>query len=87
MRIRTDGEYSHRKDTIQEAADAWGCNKTRAVLLSCELAETVLTELPTLLEDERLPPELAADLVDALDDTRHLEASYRSPEVNINPAE
>lgn len=84
MRIRTDGEYQHRKDTIDEAAQAWGCNKTRAVLLSCELATTVLEELPRLLEDDRLPPEVAADVVDAIDESRHLEASYQRPTVDIS---
>lgn len=85
MRIRTDGEYAHRADTIEEAADAWGCNKTRAVLLSCELAEQALTELPALLEDDRLPPEVAADLAEQLDALRHVDVDYEPPTASVTP--
>lgn len=39
MRIRTDGDYGHRIDTIQAAMDALDENtKTAAVLAACEHA-------------------------------------------------
>jgi hypothetical protein len=36
MRIRTDGDYAHREDVIERAADYYDCNKTRAVVAACE---------------------------------------------------
>lgn len=84
MRIRTDGEYAHRADTIEEAAFAWGCNKTRAVLLSCELATFVLEDLEALLEDERLPPDVREELLTALDRRSYLRTDYRGPDVSID---
>lgn len=56
MRIRTDGEHSHRLDTIEEAADTFGCNKTRAVLLSCEVAADVLPSLEEALTEADIRP-------------------------------
>jgi hypothetical protein len=85
VRIRTDPDegYEHRYETIQDAADAWGCNKTRAVLLSCELATFVLDDLEELLADERVPPEVTRDLVDRLERTRYLSTSYTGPSLDI----
>lgn len=86
MRIRTDGEYAHRQDTIDDAARAWGCNKTRAVLLSCELATTLLDDLPDLLTDDRLPPGVAADLAARLDG-RYVDVDYERPTVTLTADE
>ena len=36
MRIRTDGTYEYRGDTINHTAALWDCNKTKAVVKSCE---------------------------------------------------
>lgn len=32
LRIRMDGKFAHRKDTIEAAAKTFDCNKTDAVL-------------------------------------------------------
>lgn len=70
MRIRTDGEYSHREDTIEAAAEFWGCNKTRAVLMSCEVASDVVPAVLEALEHEDVPPAVAEELADALSSRR-----------------
>lgn len=85
MRIRTDGDYAHREDTIEDAARAWDCNKTRAVLLSCELATFVLDDLEDLLADERVPPEVLQEAVDAL--PRQLDVDVQQRQVEISPSE
>ena len=36
MRIRTDGNYEHRKSTIKSCANHYGCNKTRALMLAAD---------------------------------------------------
>jgi hypothetical protein len=46
MRIRTDGDYAHREDAIERAADFYDCNKTDAVVAACE-------DVPQLVEAAR----------------------------------
>lgn len=86
VRVRTDPDegYEHRYETIQDAADAWDCNKTRAILLSCELATFALQDLEELLADERIPPGVTREIVDRLERTRHLGASYTEPSLDIH---
>lgn len=52
VRIHTDPDegYGDCNDTITDAADAWGCNKTGAILLSCELATFLLDDLEATLD-------------------------------------
>ena len=38
MRIRTDGKYARRESTIEQAAEFWDCNKTKALMQSAEFA-------------------------------------------------
>jgi hypothetical protein len=85
MRIRTEGR-EHRRRTIEEAAAAWGCNMTRAVLLSCELSTIVLEELPVLLEDPRIPPDVARDLSESLDGP-YLDVEYTGPTVELSTSD
>jgi hypothetical protein len=59
MRIRTDGEKAHRTETIDMAADLWDCNKTEAVLRSCEYAVRMEQRLQAALEHPDMTPELA----------------------------
>lgn len=66
MRIRTDGEYAHRQDTIERAADQFGCNKTRAVLLSCEVAADVLPALQEALDQADIRPSAKREIADAV---------------------
>lgn len=59
MRIRTDGEYSHRERTIQDAADRWDVNKTQAVLNSCTFSVRMLSNLERALTHPDMTDELA----------------------------
>ncbi len=36
MRIRTDGDYAHRMDAIEQAAQFYDQNKTASVINACE---------------------------------------------------
>lgn len=62
MRIRTDGEYEHRRETIEAAAEVWGCNKTEAILRSCMLA----TRMVDNLERAAQHPDMTDELADVL---------------------
>lgn len=54
MRIRTDGEYGHREDVIDRAADYYDSNKTRAVLAACEDVPGLVAALEEVLAREDL---------------------------------
>lgn len=60
-----------------------GCNKTWAVLLSCELGAFISKNLETLLEDPRIPPEVAEEYAEQLR-SRYLDVEYRTPRVNVD---
>lgn len=66
MRIRTDGDYAHREDTIQAAADELGCNKTRAVLKSCDLVGRVLPALEDALTEADIRPSAKEEIAAAV---------------------
>lgn len=68
MRIRTDGDYEHRKYTIEDAARVWDCNKTQAVMRSCEFSEEMIRNLEKALQHPDMTDELAEVL-----STRHVE--------------
>jgi hypothetical protein len=72
MRIRTDGDKAHRMDTIESAAERLDCNKTRAVLLSCEVVGDVLDGVEDALEHPDLPPSVAEELAETIS-TRRVE--------------
>ncbi|MBX0304734.1 DUF7692 domain-containing protein [Haloarcula salinisoli] len=52
MRIREDGKHAHRTDTIEQAAEFWSCNKTKALMRSAEFSWRI---------DERIREVLARD--------------------------
>lgn len=82
IRIRTDGNKAYREDVIEEAADFWGCNKTDAIVLSCDVARRVIPKLREALQDDRLPPEVVRDLAEDLTG-QFVEIDYQFPEVNL----
>lgn len=67
MRIRTDGDYSHRKDIIESAADRLDVNKTRAVLLSADAVGSLLEELEDALAHEDIPPRVAEEIAEQVE--------------------
>lgn len=60
MRLRTDGEYAHRKDTIETAADVLDENtNTQAVLKACEYLRRMQHNLERAVEHDDMTEELA----------------------------
>lgn len=72
MRIRTDGKYADRKDEIEAAAQLWDCNKTKAILRSCEFSRHMMDNLEAVLDHPDMTEDLAAVL-----STPYVELSYR----------
>jgi len=83
MRIRTDGDYAYRKDTIEAAADRLDCNKTRAVLIACEAVGPLLDGVERALEHPDLPPSVQQDLAESLG-TRHIKVEVSEPDVEFH---
>ncbi|MEE6210569.1 hypothetical protein U3A55_10425 [Salarchaeum sp. III] len=84
MRIRTDGDYAHRMDTIEAAAERLGVNKTRAVLLACDSVGQLLDGVEEALEHPDLPPSVQQDIADQLS-TRYIEVSTSNPTASVSP--
>lgn len=82
MRIRTDGEYAHREDTIEAAANRLDCNKTHAVLVSCEVVGNLLDGIETALEHPDLSPRVRDELAEAIS-TRRIEVTGSDPEASV----
>ena len=83
MRIRTDGEYSHRKDTIEAAAERFDCNKTKAVLIACEVSGDVLDGVEEALEHPDLPPSVRDELAETIS-TRRVDVDVAEPEASVS---
>ena len=73
MRIRTDGDHSHRKSIVESAADRYGCNKTRALMLSVQMDAELRRVLSAALEHPDMTEDMAEDL-DAV--SRRVSVSY-----------
>jgi hypothetical protein len=86
MRIRTDGDNAHREDTIEAAANHFDCNKTRAVLLSCEIATDVVPQLVAALDEADIRPSEKEKIVDALN-PRHLSVEFDEDSVSASVGE
>lgn len=82
MRIRTDGDYAHRKDIIEAAANRLDCNKTHAVLVSCEVVGGVLNGVEVALEHPELSPRLRDELAELIS-TRRIDVVVSEPEASI----
>lgn len=83
MRIRTDGEKSHREATIQGAADRLDCNKTEAVLVSCDVVGDVLDGLEDALEHEDLSPRVRRELAERVS-TRRVTVEVEEPSASVS---
>jgi len=66
MRIRTDGDKQHRERTIEAAADFWDCNKTRALLLSADLAPRIVPRIERVLERDDLTESQKQEIAETL---------------------
>ena len=79
MRIRTDGDYAHREDVIESAAERLDVNKTRAVLLSADAVGSLLEELEEALDHEEMSPKIAREIAEQVE-TRHWSLEYEPHE-------
>jgi len=66
MRIRTDGDYAHREDVIEQAADYYDCNKTRAVLAACEDVPALVAAARVVLERDDLTRQQRREMAETL---------------------
>lgn len=84
VRVRTDPDegYAYRYRTIETAADRLDVNKTDAIVTSCDVVGRLLANVEKALADERLPPEVAADLAETISTSR-VSIEYRAPDVDV----
>ena len=66
MRIRTDGDRSHREETIEQAAEFWDCNKTRALLLSADFSPRIVPRIEQVLAREDLTTQQKREIAETL---------------------
>jgi len=66
MRIRTDGDREHRTETIEEAAEFWDCNKTRALMLSADLVPRLISRLQEVLARDDLTLKQKREIAETL---------------------
>ena len=72
MRIRTDGDYGHRKATIDHAAAFYGVNKTEAVLSACEDAPALVGAVGDVLARSDLTADQKREIAATFDDASGL---------------
>lgn len=73
MRIRTDGEFAHRKDAIESAKRALDeTTNTGAVISACEFSRKMRRNLERAVDHPDMTPELAEIL-----STTELPVTYR----------
>lgn len=66
MRIREDGKHAHRTETIEQAAEFWGCNKTKALLKSADFACRVDGRIRQILARDDLTVQQKREIADLL---------------------
>ncbi len=66
MRIRTDGDYAHRKDAIERAARFYDCNKTKAVVSACDDVPKLIEAARAVLERDDLTHEQREEIAATL---------------------
>lgn len=67
MRIRTDGDYAHRKDAIEQAARFYDQNKTASVVNACEDIPRLARAVEQLLAREDLTTEQKQKIAELFD--------------------
>ena len=66
MRIRTDGERSHRTETIERASEFLGCNKTAALLRSADALPRIVDGIEDVLERDDLTPKQKREIAETI---------------------
>lgn len=83
MRIRTDGNYAHRMDFVEAAADYYGCNKTQAVLNACDDVPTIVTAAARVLSRDDLTQRQREEIAEAFNEARGVEFSVEPASVDV----
>ncbi|MFB6185511.1 MAG: hypothetical protein ABEI86_01415, partial [Halobacteriaceae archaeon] len=58
---------SHREETIEQAAEFWDCNKTRALLLSADFAPRIVPRIEQVLAREDLTSRQKREIAETLE--------------------
>jgi hypothetical protein len=66
MRIRTEGQYEHREDAIEDAAQFYDCNKTLAVVSACEDVPKLVSNIEDVLRRDDLTAYQKQSIADTL---------------------
>ncbi|WP_324664168.1 DUF7692 domain-containing protein [Haloarcula sediminis] len=66
MRIREDGKHAHRTDTIEQAAEFWNCNKTKALMRSAEFSWRIDERIRDVLAREDLTARQKREIAETL---------------------
>jgi hypothetical protein len=82
MRIRTDGEYAHREKIIEAAAERFDCNKTKAVLIACEVSGDVLKGVQKALEHPDISSSVAEEMAETIS-TRRVQIQVEKRDLEI----
>jgi len=85
MRIRTDGDHSHRTQTIESVAAFYECNKTDAMLAAAEDAPAAHRALCALFEDGDLDGSAKRAIATAFDERTSWSVEYREDfDIEVN---
>ena len=66
MRIREDGKHAHRTDTIEQAAEFWDCNKTKALMRSAEFSCRIDERIREVLSRDDLTVQQKREIAETL---------------------
>lgn len=86
MRIRTDGDYEYRKDTIESAKQALDENtNTAAVIAACDHAAADVAAKQKAMEYlvDEVEPEVAAEVAELLS-TSTVTVDYTPPDASVS---
>jgi hypothetical protein len=82
MRIRTD-EKPHRERTIEQVAEHYGCNKTKAMLLAADQVPELHEALEDILSDPALSTNDKQRIAERFNQARGIEIEI-SEHVEVN---
>lgn len=66
MRIREDGKHAHRTDTIEQTAEFWDCNKTKALMRSAEFSWRIDERIREILSRDDLTVQQRREIAETL---------------------
>lgn len=69
MRIRTDGDYAHREDTIERIAAFYDRNKTYSMLRAADDLPAIVDAIKEILQRDDLTPRQKREIADTVSTT------------------